>query len=42
MKRFVHQLLRDEESNHDLLAIIGIGGGLVLLALAVLNTFLAR
>ncbi|MGK5071191.1 hypothetical protein [Janthinobacterium sp. RT4P48] len=42
MARLLHQFLQDEERSRNLVAAIGMGAGVILLTLSILNTFLAR
>jgi hypothetical protein len=42
MTQLVHKFLQDEKRSREMVAAIGIGAGVVLLTLAILNTFLSR
>jgi len=42
MSQLVHKFLENEERSRNLVAAVGIGAGVILLTLAILNTFLAR
>ena len=42
MSQLVHKFLQNEERSRNLVATIGISGGVILLALSILNTYFAR
>lgn len=42
MTQLVHKFLENEKRSRNLVAAVGIGAGVILLTLSILNTFLAR
>jgi hypothetical protein len=42
MDKLIHKFLEDGERAHTIIAVVGLGGGLIVLVVAILNNLLAR